>query len=92
MKVYFVRLKSDKSPIGFFMVTSISDLFYHVDEELDPFACEYCSILETGGMFCFDKPSLCESWDAVMSGIDKKSWKEFTENPYFKNTTERKVL
>ena len=50
MKTYYVRLKENKEPVGMFVVGDLSDLFDVLDEQMNPFRCEFTK-MTVGGLF-----------------------------------------
>lgn len=72
---YLVRLKDTHELVGFGVANSLKDLFWLVDENVDPFACEYRRVENA---MIFDTQTKRDAKNKI--GASKYGWDEYGEN------------
>lgn len=84
MKLFIIKTKGRQKPVALLYAETISNLFWLVDERVDPFYCKYAEIKNIGGVW---DPSwmdehegfVSEYWYRLQENLD---WKEFTRDDY----------
>lgn len=81
MKVFVSRIRGTRKIDGFYVVNTISDLFWTIDEDGDPYMTDVLEITIPGGLVATqtDSKSLLrrtELWKSL-EGLHGLSWKTF---------------
>lgn len=93
-RLYLIRSKSDQTqPFGIIFAKTVKDLFWLVDEYVDPYLCQYAGLGTGFGLFWEDASALFPDWDnptpgdpptltdsacGQLAGFADMTWRDFT--------------